>query len=307
MKVSIIIPTYNNSNMLASTLTAFEQVDFPEDSELIVVDNRSTDDTAEIVRLFSERLPIRYAFEGKQGVSSAKNMGIRMAKGDLLIFTDDDVRPVPKWIAEYVSAYRKKSNGFFWGGPIESEFQGPLPDERLLKLAPSSVKGLDFGSKVRFLEQNEWFVSANMALPSHIIKEVGGYDTTLGLNATAGKALGGEESELQRRIKSAGYKGLYLPRASIRHVVPARKATLKHVAERAEANGRFARIHAPSERGGGKFRGVPLWRYRRCVERWCRAWAKRITGQNWYPDYIEYRRDRGFLLGKFEHPDVGQE
>lgn len=297
MSVSIVMPTYNNADMLASTLAAFERVDFPKSSELIVVDNNSADHTAETVRRFSERLPVRYAFEATRGVSSAKNRGIRMAKGELLIFTDDDVRPVATWIAAYVSAYRKNPSGFFWGGPIESEFQGPLPEERLWKFAPPSVKGLNFGVEERLLEANEWFAGANWACPADALSWVGLFDEAVGPYPCAPVALVGEESDLQRRLRVSGYTSLYLPAASLRHVVPARKCTLKHVADRAEAYGRYSRAIAPVEGGARTLRGVPLWRYRRCIESWVRAWAKRIAGRDWYPDYISYRSDRGFLLG----------
>ena len=305
MPVSIVMPTYNNADMLASTLAAFERVNFPKSSELIVVDNNSADDTAETVRRFSGRLPVRYTFEATRGVSSAKNRGIRMAKGELLIFTDDDVRPVATWIAAYVSAYRKNPSGFFWGGPIVSEFQGPLPEERLLKFAPPSVKGLNFGVEERLLGANEWFAGANWACPADALSRVGLFDEAVGPYPGARVSLNGEESDLQMRLKGGGYAGLYLPEASLRHVVPARKTTLKHIAVRTEASGRFARVNTPLEKGKGTFRGVPLWRYRRCVERWLRAWAKRIAGRDWYPDYISYRFDKGFLLGIPERPGGG--
>jgi glucosyl-dolichyl phosphate glucuronosyltransferase len=298
MRVSIVLPTYNNAKMLGSTLAAFECVDFPEGSELIVVDNNSTDTTAVTVRSFSGRLPLRYAFEANRGVSSAKNRGICMSKGELLIFTDDDVRPVANWIFTFVSAFCHNPSGYFWGGPIESEFQGALPDERLLKFAPFSVKGLSFGTKERLLGDNEWFAGANWACPADALSQVGLFDETVGPYPGARVSLNGEETDLQMRLKIGGCSALYLPEASLRHVVPARKTTLKHIAARAEANGRFERRNSPFEKGTGTFCGVPLWRYRRCAERWAKAWTKRISGRDWYPDYISYRFDKGFLLGQ---------
>lgn len=297
MNVSIIMPTYNNTKMLASTLAAFEKVEFPVGSELIIVNNNSTDDTANTVKLFSKRLPIVYAFEGKKGVSSAKNRGIGMAKGELLIFTDDDVRPVPSWIKAYVSAYQKNPRGYFWGGPIESEFQGQKPDTRLLKFAPPSVKGLTFGSKERLLGGNEWLAGANWACPADVFSQVGLFDDAVGPYPDAPLVLTGEETDLQRRLKDIGYKSLYLPDVLLLHVVPPQKCTLKHVANRAEATGRNLRRISPIKRSAKMLRGVPLWRYRRCIESWLRAWAKRIVGRDWYPDYITYRMDKGFLIG----------
>jgi glucosyl-dolichyl phosphate glucuronosyltransferase len=260
MDVSIIIPTFNNAAMLATTLSAFEHVDFPRETELIVVDNNSTDNTRKTVESFSDRLPAKYAFEPNQGISAAKNLGLRIAVGELLIFTDDDVRPDPIWIRTYLSAYNRDTKGIFWGGPVVSQFEGSVPSQRLLRFAPPSVCGLTYGGIQRALTANEWFISANWACTREALSLVGLFDETIGLHPNAPIVLVGEETELQRRLKAAGYTGMYLPEASLHHVVPARKCTLEHIANRIEAGGRLSRAITPVERGTKTLRGVPLWR-----------------------------------------------
>ncbi len=297
MDISIIVPTFNNAAMLASTLTAFEGIQLPMAAEFIIVDNNSSDDTARIVDSFADRLPVRYAFEPNQGVSAAKNSGLRMAKGKLLIFTDDDVRPGPAWLMTYLSAYHQNPDGFFWGGPVVSEFEGPTPDQRLLQLAPYSVKGLDWGDCEKVLGGNEWFIGANWGCTAEAMSRVGLFNEAIGPYPGAPVVLIGEETEMQKRLRAVGYKAMYLPGTSLRHVVPTRKCTLEHVASRAEANGRFARAMAPVEQEGKALLGIPHWRYRKCAERWLAAWLKRIFGRNWYPDYISYRADLGFIKG----------
>ncbi|WP_289020804.1 glycosyltransferase family 2 protein [Desulfobacter postgatei] len=295
MDISVIIPTFNNSLMLSSTLSAFERVKLAKDTEFIVVDNNSTDDTPEIIRSFSDRLPIKYAFEPNQGVSAAKNRGLGMANGKVLIFTDDDVRPCAEWLMLYLDAYKQNPTGFFWGGPVISIFEGPVPDKRLLKFAPPSVKGLNLGDEEHILTDEEWFIGANWACTPDILSTVGLFNEAVGPYPGAPTPLVGEETELQRRIRAAGFKALYLPDALNHHVVPAKKCTLAHVADRAEASGRFSRITAQEAR-------IPRWRYRKCVERWVKAWIKRIAGKDWYPDYISYRVDKGFILGAPKRP-----
>ena len=169
MNVSVVIPTFNNAAMLASTLSAMEQVKLPDNTEFIVVDNNSTDNTFKTIKGFSDRLPVKYIFEQKQGISAAKNSGIRAAKGKLIVFTDDDVRPSSQWLLTFYSAYQHDPEGKFWGGMIESEFEGPVPDKSLLRFAPPSVKGLNLGDKIREIKNNEWFVSANLAMPSRAL------------------------------------------------------------------------------------------------------------------------------------------
>ncbi len=297
MDISVIVPTFNNAAMLSSTLSAFEGIQLPMAAEFIIVDNNSSDDTARTVDSFAERLPVHYAFEPNQGVSAAKNCGLRMAKGKLLIFTDDDVRPGPAWLTTYLSAWRRNPEGFIWGGPVVSEFEGPIPDQRLLRLAPYSVKGLDLGDCERVLGDHEWFIGANWACTAEAMSRIGPFNEAIGPYPGAPVVLIGEETEMQRRFRAADNKAMYLPDTSLIHVVPARKCTLEHVANRAEATGRFARAMAPVEQGRKTLSGVPLWRYRKCAERWVSAWVKRLAGRDWYPDYISYRADLGFLKG----------
>ena len=297
MDVSVIVPTYNNAAMLATTLAAFERIQISKATEFIIVDNNSSDETPQIVESFASRLPVRYAFEPNQGVSAAKNCGLRMAKGKLLIFTDDDVRPGPAWLTTYLSACQRNPEGFIWGGPVVSDFEGPVPDQRLLRLAPYSVKGLNLGDYDRLLGDNEWFIGANWGCTAEAMTRVGPFNESIGPYPGAPVVLVGEETEMQKRLRAAGYKAMYLPETSIRHVVPARKCTLEHVANRAEASGRYARAMAPVELGRKTLSGIPLWRYRKCAERWASAWLKRISGLDWYPDYISYRADLGFIKG----------
>lgn len=300
MNVSIILPTFNNALMLQSTLFSFESVIFPEGSELIVVDNNSTDDTRKIVENFTGRIPIRYAYEPQQGVSAAKNMGLRLALGHLLIFTDDDVRPDPNWIITHLSAYRRNPVGFFWGGPVISEFEGPHPDARLLSIAPASVRGFSLGTAERPLRAGEWFIGANWACTAEALSRVGGFDEAVGPYPGAPVVLTGEETDLQRRLKAAGYTGLYLPAAPLRHVVPARKSTLAHVLQRAESWGHYLGCTASADSVGRTIYAVPLWQYRKCFASWSLAWLKRAAGRDWYQDYKQYRVARGFIRGMAE-------
>lgn len=285
--------------MLESTLEAIERINIPEETEIIIVDNNSSDNTSKIINAFLERLPIRYVFEKNQGISAAKNTGIHTASGNLIVFTDDDVRPCTDWLTTYWDNYRNESNKRFYGGPVVSEFSGQIPDERIIKIAPPSVKGLDLGKNKRIIENTEWFVSANFAIPLQAITDVGGFNEELGLGAKSKIALIGEETDLQRRMRSVGYCGIYIPSAYIHHIVPNRKCTLEHIAIRAEAWGKYLRRITPVEHSMKTLLGVPLWRYRKCYERRIRAWTKRINGLDWYQDYIAYRVDLGFIKGSF--------
>ena len=99
--VSIIICTWNNTASLRATIEAVGRVSVPADlpAELVVVDNASTDDTPRVIE--SARLtnmPVRRLLERERGKCRALNRALRETAGDILLFTDEDVRPPANWI-----------------------------------------------------------------------------------------------------------------------------------------------------------------------------------------------------------------
>lgn len=101
MDISLIICTRNRAGELRQTLEALRAVVFPagQPTELLVVDNGSTDDTRGVVESFRPgTLEVRYVFEGQRGQANARNRALVETNGHIIVFTDDDVRPEPQWI-----------------------------------------------------------------------------------------------------------------------------------------------------------------------------------------------------------------
>ena len=110
MDATIIVCTYNRCESLRDTLRALraQEVGKPGLWEVIVVDNNSKDQTALAVEEFRRVWPLlRYEFEPMQGLSHARNHGIAAARGDLLLFTDDDVLPDPDWLEHTLAGIEK--------------------------------------------------------------------------------------------------------------------------------------------------------------------------------------------------------
>src|SRR5256885_122646 len=100
-RVSIIITTRNRAEHLRETLASFQRLQVPKElpAELLVVDNASTDDTAEVVKTCRlPNIPLRYLHEPKPGQSNARNSGLANTTGEVILFTDDDVRVSANWI-----------------------------------------------------------------------------------------------------------------------------------------------------------------------------------------------------------------
>ena len=118
--ISICICTYNRSESLRRTLDSLaKQNDIDSDAvEVLIVDNNCTDSTANVVEAFRERLPIRRVTESRQGLAHARNRAVAEFRGDVLLFTDDDVRFEPGWLAAYQDAIRRFPDADYFGGRI---------------------------------------------------------------------------------------------------------------------------------------------------------------------------------------------
>jgi glycosyltransferase involved in cell wall biosynthesis len=298
MDLSVIISTWNNSSRLAITLDALLNCQIPEglNWEVVVVNNNCNDKTDAVISKFISRLPISYVKEPRQGLSLAKNKGLKEAKGKFVLFTDDDVKPCAQWIKIYWQAYKTHPRQTFFGGPVESDFEAS-PNPELLKVAPYSVKGFNIGKKMRFLDDKN-FISANWGCEADILKELGGFDTRKGLNASS-KLVTGEEVDLMKRLKRLGWKALYLPDASLKHFVPASKCSLVHIASRVEA---FSFEKMFSSCMGHKeniLKNVPMVTktFARSLIRIC---VDNFKGKKESIGYIQWRRSIGYLKGMKE-------
>jgi glycosyltransferase involved in cell wall biosynthesis len=108
MELSIVIPTYNRSDLLRITLVGLcEQVASDRIHEVLVVSDGSVDSTPRVVEEFSPRLPIRLISQPKSGVSSARNRGLREAQGRAVLFLDDDVIPSSRLVLEHTDFHRQ--------------------------------------------------------------------------------------------------------------------------------------------------------------------------------------------------------
>ena len=129
IEVSVLISTYNRAPRLRTALAALLGQTGDVRYEVIVIDNNSSDDTAGVVAEMAAASPdrIRYVFEGRQGKSHALNTGLTLARGEILAFTDDDVRVAPDWLLQFRRGFTAHPAVDYIGGRVLPEWLAPAP------------------------------------------------------------------------------------------------------------------------------------------------------------------------------------
>jgi glycosyltransferase involved in cell wall biosynthesis len=233
--VTIIICTYNRCVSLRQTLTDLAGIAPPPDQsvEVLVVDNNSTDETAAMME-GQDRcgpFPLRYLRETQQGLSHARNRGIVEARGDWIVFTDDDVRIEPDWLAALMRAL-KATGAPMAGGRVFPIW--PVTDlpRWVATEGPFIQQGVflhyDRGECCRLLDKGdpEPF-GCNMAFHADLFRKYGLFRTDLG--RTGGKLLAGEDTEMFSRLRGAGISLCYAPDAIVRHPVESRRLSVSYL------------------------------------------------------------------------------
>src|ERR1039458_7067822 len=183
MKIAVILCTYNRCQLLVGALDSIAASVLPEslEWEVLVVDNNSSDQTREVVEGFSRRYPgrFRYVFECQQGLSCARNAGIRESQSEILAFTDDDVIVEPDWLWTLTSVLQAGE----WtgaGGRIVAVWPGPLPS--WLSTADPDTLGpygeFNLGTESGPLRRPPY--GANMAFRREVFEKYGDFRTDLG-------------------------------------------------------------------------------------------------------------------------------
>ncbi|MCB9988469.1 MAG: glycosyltransferase [Rhodospirillales bacterium] len=217
MNVSVIVCTRNRAHAITpcldSMVEALKTVDIPQ-KEIIVVDNGSEDDTAARVTAWAENCPVpfRLLSEPRKGVSRARNMAVREAKGDLLIFTDDDCRLDKNHVRDALKHAEADKIPTVRGGRIE------LPDPTDLRLTFKTDPDIQTWERsqndARYKTMRGAVSGCNMAFPRKIIETVGFFSERLGPGTFIP---GSEDTDFIYRVYLAGFPVQYVPDMTVYH------------------------------------------------------------------------------------------
>ena len=238
VEVSVIISTRNRAAYLPDCIRSLAGQDTKAEFEVVLIDNGSSDGTAQIMSEWCEKdSRFRWDREERVGLSFGKNAGIRLARGTLLLFTDDDTIPASHWIEAYREFFARHAESLIVAGgavvPVPSDLGGwPTwfhPD------ALADLALLDHGSE-RPLEKAEYVWGGNMAVPAAAFARLGTWDETVGRRAEERGTF--EDVEFQDRLRGSGGSVWFHAGADVRHRVDPSNITPRRVASSAFGRGR---------------------------------------------------------------------
>lgn len=202
VKVSIIICTLNRCNSLQLTLDSIAAASVPKGwtVELLVVDNGSTDNTSTVVAnsLFMFEAP-RYIREPTPGLSNARNTGLKRSIGEVILFTDDDVRVPKDWISGMCEPILENECDAVAGGVIFPPDINKIFSKRPL----SRLRSWYASSHEIDRERPGRLIGANMSFARHVLAKVSGFDSELGAGGTYKT---GEETLFSGRLIKEGFR-----------------------------------------------------------------------------------------------------
>ena len=226
--ISIIICTYNRARYVYNVLKSLAENDFPRDGyEILLVNNNSTDTTAEECERFRKDYPgvcFRYLLETQQGLSYARNCGIRNAAGDLIIYVDDDAKACRDFLRTYAEFFSRMPEAEGAGGPVVPEYEDCEEPVWMSRYTQQLVTGsLNLGEKECIFQRGKYPIGCNSAFRKAVFDRVGLFDVNLGRKGN--NLIGSEEKDLFDKMSSQGMKFYYLPGAVLYHQICARKLT----------------------------------------------------------------------------------
>ncbi|MFB2919368.1 hormogonium polysaccharide biosynthesis glycosyltransferase HpsE [Aerosakkonema funiforme] len=225
MEFTVAIPTYNGAIRLPKLLERLRtQINTEHFAwEIIVVDNNSKDNTAQVVQEYQNNwhshVLLRYSFEPEQGAAFARLRAIREAKSELIGFLDDDNLPDSNWVFAAYSFGKEHSKAGAYGGQIHGEYEAKPPAN--FKKIQSFLAIIERGSKPKLYEPDKLVLPAGAAF---VVRKQAWCDSVpkrpMLSGRVGGQMLGGEDYEPLLYIHKAGWEIWYNPAMHTHHQIP---------------------------------------------------------------------------------------
>lgn len=213
-QVSVVITTLNRDACLCETLRYFFERENHPSFEVIVVDQSDRHDEETARFLEENRRRMKHVKVGYKNLCMARNEGIRLSEGEIILFVDDDVDPFPGLLAGHVKGYGMRKEI----GSVTGPCLAPGKKLQSREMVGEEVwrrlnEGAEMRSNVDFPFLASYAPGCNMSFRREMIMKLGGFDENY---------LGGvwafEDAESGHRVRQAGFKIQYLPEAALVHL-----------------------------------------------------------------------------------------
>lgn len=205
--VSLILCSRDRPEPLERCLERLAAADLTDVVEVVVVDQSAPGAYDALVARFADRLPLRHAPTATRGLAAARNVGVRAARGDLCLFTDDDCLPAPDWVPALRRALAGEGVSGATGRILPHGLrEGQVPLAVREGTRPLTARGFTYPFTLGS--------GNNMGFRRAVLYEVGGFLEDLGAGTAAHSC---EEVEIFLRVLEAGGAIAYAPDAVVYH------------------------------------------------------------------------------------------
>ena len=240
MNLSIIIPTRNRCSLLETTLKSISLQTFsPNNFEVIVVDNGSTDSTKQIVESYINNIQnIHYYYDSTPGLHVGRHLGLKEAKADLLVYADDDIEAFPTWLEGIWESFQDEEVVLV-GGKNLPKWESEPPywiyemwmDINHYGHSLGYLSILDFGNNIMEIDPG-YVWGCNFSIKKNILIEAKGFHPDA-FPQDMIKYRGDGETSVSDFIRKNNFKTIYNPKASVFHFVPTNRMTIDYFCKRA--------------------------------------------------------------------------
>ncbi len=295
VEVSILLATHSRAEVLEGTLDALAAHDAGGLRwEVIVVDNASTDRTPELLAARADCGQLVRLAEPVLGKNRAMNRAIDAARGDLLVFTDDDIRPEPGWLTELHAGAARWPGASAFGGVIRPLYPPETPGWlREHRFARAAFAWFERAQPEGPLDPPRLPFGGNFAVRADVIRRERFQE---GIGPRGTDYVMGGETELLRRLHKGGHMIAYIPGAAVGHLVLPHQLTQSWLNARAYRHGRgLVRLSPPH--GFPELAGAPRWMWRAAAIAFLKFRLRRLIGgqELAFDECINYHHLRGEL------------
>jgi glycosyltransferase involved in cell wall biosynthesis len=308
MFITVAICTFNRAESLRRTLDSLVEMRVPSDLswEIVIVDNNSTDHTDHVIGEYAGHLPARREFEPRAGKSNALNRAIDVARGDYIVWIDDDVLVDAGLLTAYAAAFRRWPEAAVFGGRIKARYEAPVEkwviESEAVLGGPYAIR--DFGDDVQPLsadEEDHFPYGANWAIRA-IEQRAFRYDPELG--PVPNRIRNQEDTDVMLRLLGSGATGYWIPDAIVEHCIGRDRQTIRYIADYYESWGETLAFRNAAATAAAPFWfGIPrkIWSrllvwgvlYRICrVVSPAPVWVKYLEAYSWNKGMFRFWRQR---------------